>query len=177
MTDDVVLVDEDGVEIGAAGKLAAHRSSVLHRAVSVFLFDGDGSVLLQQRAHGKYHFAGLWSNTCCTHPRPGEAPAAAGARRVVEEMGVGVDGELEAVGAFVYRARDRTSGLTEHEYDHVFVGRVSGDPAPDPVEVAAWRWVELGELQREVAAQPARYTPWLRPSLDLVVEYGPRHPT
>jgi isopentenyl-diphosphate delta-isomerase len=168
MREDVVLVGETGDEIGVADKLEAHRSGRLHRAVSVFIVRGD-RLLLQRRAPGKYHFGGLWTNTCCTHPRPGESPLAAGERRLPEEMGIAA-AELHEVGHFVYTALDPVSGLTEHEFDHVLIGSAEGDPAPDPAEVAEWRWVELDDLRRRLSVEPDRFTPWLGPALDLVTQ-------
>jgi isopentenyl-diphosphate delta-isomerase len=127
----------------------------------VFVFDAAGRLLLQQRARGKYHSAGLWSNTCCGHPRPGEETAAAAARRLHEEMGVGCP--LEPTGSFTYRAP--VGELVEHEIDHVFVGRFDGAPQPDAREVAAWRWVDPAELAMDLAARPERYSAWLDPAL------------
>lgn len=158
----VVLVDAADRELGTAAKLAVHRDGRLHRAVSVFVFDDAGRWLLQRRADGKYHSAGLWSNAACTHPRPGEAPAAAALRRLREEMGVQC--ALAPAFAFVYRAElpDGPEPLVEHEYDHVFVGRYGGAAAPAPDEVAAWRWVDAGALADEMAAAPERFTAWFR---------------
>lgn len=157
----VVLVDLADREVGQAEKLDAHRRGVLHRAFSVFVLDGAGRLLLQRRAAGKYHSGGLWSNTCCGHPRPGESVVAAARRRLVEEMGL--DCPLEPVGAFVYRA---TIGeLVEYEYDHVLVGCCEGCPRPDPGEVAEWRWVSREELERDLATHPERYTVWLGQAL------------
>jgi isopentenyl-diphosphate Delta-isomerase len=142
----IELVDDAGRALGAVPKLAAHRPpGRLHRAVSVFLLDGGGRLLLQRRAAGKYHSAGLWSNTCCSHPRPGEPPAAAAARRVREELGVPAEA-LTAAGTVVYRVADPASGLVEHEFNHLFVGRVTAEPSPDPAEIAECAFVPLDEL-------------------------------
>lgn len=157
--DHVVLVDASDARTGTAPKLEAHRRGLLHRAFSVFLYDASGRMLLQQRALGKYHSGGLWSNTCCSHPRPGEDTAAAAARRLREEMGIGCP--LEPAFEFVYRAR-LPGGLVEHELDHVFVGRFDGVPAPDPREVAAWRWAEVEEVRAEQASAPERFSVWFR---------------
>ncbi len=160
----VILVDEQDRPRGSAGKLAAHRDGgLLHRAFSVFLFDGDGRMLLQQRAATKYHFPLLWTNACCGHPRPGEALIPAAQRRVREELGVEVD--LEAVFAFVYSARDEGTALCEREYDHVLGGRLHSDPRPAAEEVAALEWREVSELAPDVERRPARYTPWFRIAL------------
>lgn len=160
----VILVDENDRPIGTVEKLAAHRDGGrLHRAFSVFLFDGRGRMLLQRRAAAKYHFPLLWTNACCGHPRPGEALEEAARRRVREELGVDVD--LHRVFGFVYEAADARSGLTEREYDHVLVGRLDGPPAPCPGEVEAVEWREPGELSRDAAERPERYTPWFRLAL------------
>lgn len=153
----VILVDAHDVETGTAGKLHAHRAGLLHRAVSVFVFGSNGSILLQRRARGKYHSGGLWTNTCCGHPRPGEAVADAARRRLREEMGV--ECELREVLCFTYRA-DLGGGLTEHELDHVLVGTWDGTPLPDPSEVEAWRWAGHAELERRLRVAPERFTAW-----------------
>jgi len=155
----VVLVDRRDTPIGVAPKLAAHRDGLLHRAVSVLLFDDAGRVLLQRRAAGKYHSALLWSNTCCGHPRPNESSQDAARRRLREEMGV-ASCRLESAGRFVYRA-DVRSALVEFEVDHVYVGRWSGTPRPDPREVASWRWCTLDELVHDLAISPRSHTVWL----------------
>ncbi len=163
----VVLVDTTGAVIGEADKLAAHRDGGrLHLAFSVFVFDSDGRVLLQRRAPGKYHFAGRWTNTCCSHPIPGEGVVAAGVRRLDEEMGITTT--LTDIGSFIYRAEDTASGLTEHELDHVLIGEHNTDPVPNPDETDAWQWVPLPELAEDLEANSERYTPWLAPALQLV---------
>jgi isopentenyl-diphosphate delta-isomerase len=140
------LVDEDGVTTGTAEKLAAHQPpGQLHRAFSVFLFDEQGRMLLQQRALGKYHSPGVWSNTCCGHPYPGEAPFAAAARRTYEELGVSPSLLAEA-GTVRYNHPDPASGLVEQEYNHLFVGLVQAPPRPDPKEVGATVFVSPAEL-------------------------------
>ncbi|WP_412067112.1 isopentenyl-diphosphate Delta-isomerase [Rubrivirga sp. IMCC43871] len=161
MTEHVVLVDAADREIGTAEKLSVHRDGRLHRAVSVFLFDGEGRWLLQRRADGKYHSPGLWSNTACTHPRPGEPPEAAASRRLDEEMGVRC--ALRRAFARVYRAElPGPEPLVEHELDHVFVGRFDGEPLPAAAEVSGWRWIEAADLRADLRARPERYTPWFR---------------
>jgi len=157
VTERVILVRPDDSPIGSEEKLRAHRTGALHRAFSVFLFRPDGAVLLQRRAASKYHSGGLWSNTCCSHPLPGEATGRAAQRRLLEEMGIECD--LSAAFAFVYRA-DVGGGLMEHEYDHVFLGSWDGAPRPDPREVAEWRWTRPEEVRRELAQRPHRFTAW-----------------
>ena len=155
----LILVDAFDRELGVGEKMDVHRAGALHRAFSVFVFDGRGRLLLQKRAAGKYHSAGLWSNTACGHPRPGEATQAAARRRLREEMGF--DCELREAFQFLYRA-ELEGELVEHEYDHVFVGVHGGAPAPDPSEVEAWRWVTLAELLRGLREEPHLYSRWLK---------------
>ena len=164
----VTLIDENDNEIGVEGKMAAHRSGKLHRAISVFVFDSASRLLLQKRASGKYHSGGLWSNTCCSHPRPGEQRLAAAQRRLQEEMGF--DCELTEVFSFVYRAI-LPNALIEHEYDYVFFGRHDGLPQPDPEEVEGWKWVELMQLKDDLQTNPHEYTFWLAASIDRVIRY------
>lgn len=154
----VVLVDERDTEIGTAPKGRVHVTGERHRAVSVFLFDDSGLLLLQQRAARKYHSPGLWSNTCCGHPRPGESPIDAARRRLREEMGI--ECELAHVATFEYRAQVG-HGLLEHEVDHVFRGSFNGRPAPDPAEVDAWDWRSMADVAADCGARPERYSKWL----------------
>ncbi len=157
----VILVDERDREIGTTEKLAAHcDGGQLHRAFSVFLFDERDRMLLQRRASVKYHFPLLWTNSCCGHPRPGEDVLAAATRRVREELGV--EAELVPAFSFVYRATDRSTQLTEHEIDHVFLGRLGGEPDPCPSEIDSIAWWETADLVRDLEENPARYTPWFR---------------
>jgi len=155
----VILVDEQDREVGSSEKLRAHLDGALHRAFSVFVFDALGRLLLQRRASAKYHSGGLWSNTACGHPRPGEATGAAARRRLREEMNF--DCELRESFAFLYRA-ELGGGLVEHEYDHVFVGTFAGSPAPDPEEVEDWEWVALDDLRLALRDEPERYSYWLK---------------
>ena len=156
----VILVDAQDREIGTLEKLAAHRNGgVLHRAFSVFLVDPQGRWLLQQRAAGKYHFPNLWTNSCCSHPRPGEAMPAAASRRLVEEMGIAC--ALEPAFVTTYRAAVDPD-LIEHEVVHVFIGTYDGAISPDPDEVASWRWVSVEDLVADIAARPDAYTVWFR---------------
>jgi isopentenyl-diphosphate Delta-isomerase len=164
LDDLVVLVDGVDREVGVASKRDAHGApGLLHRAVSACLFDRRGRVLLQRRALSKYHFAGQWSNACCTHPRPGESAHDAIERRVREELGVRAR-RLHLAGSFVYRAADPSSALVEHELDHVFVGRVDEVPAPDPREVMATELVRLGGPDPFAGRT---LTPWCRDVLRI----------
>ncbi|WP_371564153.1 isopentenyl-diphosphate Delta-isomerase [Streptomyces canus] len=158
------LVDEHGVTIGTAEKLAAHQPpGQLHRAFSVFLFDERGRLLLQQRALGKYHSPGVWSNTCCGHPYPGEAPFAAAARRTYEELGVSPSLLAEA-GTVRYNHPDPDSGLVEQEYNHLFVGMVQTPLGPDPEEVGATAFVTPDELAERHAKDA--FSSWFMTVLD-----------
>jgi len=168
MTEQVILVDERDREHGTTSKLEAHRHGVLHRAFSVFVVDRAGRLLLQQRARGKYHSGGRWTNTCCGHPRPGEAVGAAAERRLREEMGFAC--KLRPVGRFLYRAAVG-AGLIEHELDHVFVGRFDGQPRPVVAEARGWRWVRLTDVHRELAHWPARFTVWFGPALAVATPH------
>lgn len=165
----VVLVNEFDQPIGTAERLQAHQSpGVLHRAVSVCLVSDTGEVLLQRRALSKYHFSGLWSNSCCTHPRPSETPLESAVRRTREELGLDVR-DLDHRGFFIYKAFDERSGLTEFELDHVFVGRLQGRPAPDPSEVMDWRLVESSRCAMPEFSTD-EYTPWMVRVLELALD-------
>ncbi len=155
----VVLVNAEGQEIGTGLKYPVHRSGCLHRAFSIFVFDAEGDLLLQQRSASKYHSPGLWSNTCCGHPRPGEATAAAAHRRLREEMGF--DCDLAEVSSMIYRA-EFENGMVEHEYDHVLIGHHDGPPTVNPVEVADWKAVQITTLIADLSLRPAAYTYWLK---------------
>ena len=158
--DVVVLVDPGDGALGVASKLEAHREGRLHRAVSVVLFDDHGRLLLQRRAADKYHSGGLWSNTACGHPRPGESVPDAAKRRLRDELGI-QGCELTRVDHFVYFAK-LEGGLVEHELDHVVVGRWNGTATPDPREVSETKWIEQDRLLEELAESPGRYTAWFR---------------
>jgi isopentenyl-diphosphate delta-isomerase len=154
----VVLVDEKDNDLGVMEKLEAHEKGLLHRAFSIVLFDSSGRILLQQRAHHKYHSSGLWTNTCCSHPRPDEDMHQAAERRLMEEMGISVPVEFQY--KFIYKARLGT--LIEHEYDHVFTGVFNGEPDANPEEVAAWKFVTLDELEEDIRKHPGHYSVWFR---------------
>ncbi len=156
----VVLVDEQDRPLGVMEKLAAHREGRLHRALSVVLRSPDGHLLMQRRAAGKYHSGGVWTNTCCSHPRPGEAVAEAAVRRLREEMGISAPG-LSKLFETIYRA-PVGHGLVEHEYVHVFGGVWDGSCAPDPEEVDDAAWMDAAGLRSDMAARPERYSVWFR---------------
>jgi isopentenyl-diphosphate delta-isomerase len=159
----VVLVDEQDKETGKMEKLQAHVEGRLHRAISVFIFNSKNELLLQQRAAEKYHSALLWTNTCCSHPRPGEHTFDAANRRLMEEMGIACD--LSESFDFIYNASVE-NGLTEHEYDHVFTGSTDAVPAPDSSEVASWRYIGLEALHNEMQQSPGNFTVWFRICID-----------
>jgi isopentenyl-diphosphate delta-isomerase len=155
--DPVILVDSADAQRGSAPKLEAHRRGLKHRAVSVLVRGGKGLMLLQRRAAGKYHSAGLWTNACCSHPRPGEDAAVAARRRLAEEMGI--DCALQPLFTTSYRAAV-SNDLIEDEVVHVFGGRYDGPLAPDPAEVSEWKWIALPDLVADQLAHPERYTVW-----------------
>ncbi|MGW1198352.1 isopentenyl-diphosphate Delta-isomerase [Streptomyces sp. NPDC002536] len=161
------LVNSDGETIGTEEKLAAHQApGKLHRAFSVFLFDGEGRMLLQQRALTKYHSPGVWSNTCCGHPYPGEGPEAAAARRTREELGL-TEITLVPAGTVTYNHPDEISGLVEQEYNHLFVGTVAQACAPDPEEVHDTRFVTQDEL-KALQAEKA-FSAWFSTVMDAAL--------
>lgn len=158
------LVDEDGNTIGTAEKLAAHQPpGQLHRAFSVFLFDERGRLLIQRRALGKYHSPGVWSNTCCGHPYPGEAPFAAAARRTYEELGISPTLLAEA-GTVRYNHPDPGSGLVEQEFNHLFVGLAQAELRPDPAEIAETVFVTPAELDER--HRSATFSAWFMTVLE-----------
>ncbi|MFD1630186.1 isopentenyl-diphosphate Delta-isomerase [Pseudopedobacter beijingensis] len=160
MMEKVVLVDELDKEIGIMEKLAAHQQPTLHRAFSVCLFNEKGEMLLQRRADNKYHCAGLWTNTCCSHPRPGEEVKTAAKRRLLEEMGI-EDVDLNKEFDFIYQATF-DNGLFEHEFDHVFFGEFSGEPLINREEVEEWKYMSLEQIEEELNRYPEKYTPWFK---------------
>jgi isopentenyl-diphosphate delta-isomerase len=167
-TDVVVLVDPDDRPVGTMDKLKAHEhGGKLHRAFSIFVFNTRGEVMLQRRAAAKYHFGGLWTNTCCSHPHPDHGLLEFARARLQEEMGFEV--ELTDEFSFVYRATDEKSGLTEHELDHILFGRFDGEPRPNPAEADGWKWMAPEALKRDVETHPTDYTPWFRIVLDRVL--------
>lgn len=167
MQEQVILVDTNDQVTGYEEKLKAHQEGLLHRAFSVFVFNDKGELLLQQRALSKYHSAGLWTNTCCSHPRPGENTTDAAIRRIQEEMGFAC--ELQPLFSFIYRV-SFDNGLSEHELDHVLAGTYNGSPLPDEAEVMAWKWVNTNALTKDMHAHPENYTYWFCQLLPKVIE-------
>ena len=167
-TEQVILVDENDNVIGTAEKLQAHREGLCHRAFSIFIFHNN-RLLLQQRAKDKYHSPNLWTNTCCSHPRPGEEIIIAGQRRLKEEMGLDVP--LQIAGQFHYIAHFN-NGLTENEVDHVLVGIThQTEIIPNEREAQAYRWIGMSELYDELAHFPERFTPRLKHALIIAEKF------
>jgi len=159
MEENVILVDKHDNQIGLMPKMEAHEKAVLHRAFSVFVFNQKGDLMLQQRAAHKYHSPLLWTNTCCSHQRDGETNLEAGKRRLYEEMGFTTP--LKEVFSFIYKA-PFDNGLTEHELDHVMVGRFEGSPNINKEEVESYKWMPLEAVQQDIKANPSIYTAWFK---------------
>ena len=157
MEEQVILVDTNDQPIGLMPKMEAHEKGVLHRAFSVFILNDKGKLMLQQRAFHKYHSPGLWTNTCCSHQRDGVTNIEAGKRRLQEEMGFVTD--LREVTSFIYKA-PFNNGLTEHELDHIMIGKFNDIPNINPEEVADWRWMPVDAVRENIQNQPENYTVW-----------------
>jgi isopentenyl-diphosphate delta-isomerase len=164
----VILVNEKDEQIGLMPKLEAHEKAILHRAFSVFVFNDSNQLMLQQRALEKYHSPGLWTNTCCSHQRNGESNVEAGKRRLFEEMGFVTD--LKETTSFIYKA-PFDNGLTEHEYDHVLVGKFNGNPKINNKEVASWKWMSLDDTKKDIKLNPDNYTAWFKIIFDKFYKY------
>jgi isopentenyl-diphosphate Delta-isomerase len=165
---EVVLVNERDESLGTMEKMEAHRKGVLHRAFSVFIFNSKGEMLLQQRASGKYHSGGLWTNACCSHPAPGENVADAAMRRLREEMGFSVS--LKKIFDFVYRS-EMENGLTEHEFDHVFAGYYDGAIHPDKEEVKDYCYKSLESIRQNLQSHPHQFTAWFHIAFPRVEQW------
>ena len=164
----VILVDEFDNETGLMEKMEAHEKAMLHRAFSVFIFNKDGDMLLQQRALTKYHSGGLWTNACCSHPRSGETTLHAATRRLQEEMGFSTT--LEKVFDFIYKA-GFDNGLTEYEFDHVFVGRYDGPVQVNEAEVQAYQYRSMKSIHADLMAEKHHYTAWFTIAFPKVYEW------
>jgi isopentenyl-diphosphate delta-isomerase len=155
--EEVILVNEQDEQTGTIEKMEAHRKALLHRAFSVFIFNGKGEMLLQQRALGKYHSPGLWTNACCSHPRPGEEVETAALRRLKEEMGI--ETSLKKIFDFIYRT-DFDNGLTEYEFDHVYVGTYQGQLETDKREVKDYCFRTMDDIENDLREHPTKYSAW-----------------
>ena len=169
---DIILVNERDEQVGTMEKMEAHRKALLHRAFSVFIFNSKGEMLLQQRAQGKYHSPGLWTNACCSHPRPGESTLAAAQRRLQEELGFVVP--LQKAFDFIYTA-NFDNGLTENEFDHVFIGAYEGTIFPDPAEVKAFCYKMPDIIREELKHTPERYTAWFAIAFPMIEKWMIAH--
>jgi len=167
MEEQVILVDKNDKPIGKMGKLEAHQKGLLHRAISVFIFNSKGEMLLQKRALHKYHTPGLWSNTACSHPRSNEIVKRAAERRLKEEMGINCD--LFFSFNFLYKA-DFNNGLIENELDHVYIGFSDEKPKPNPSEVGDYKYIKPEALITEIKRMPDAYTPWFKICVERVIE-------
>ena len=167
MTEYVVLVDELDNKVGLMEKMEAHINPTLHRAVSIFIFNSKNEMLLQQRALSKYHTPGLWTNTCCSHPRDGESLHDATKRRLQEEMGMQC--ELKEAFSFIYKA-DVMQGLVEHEFDHVFIGTSDDLPIINKDEVESFRYDTVENIKADIERNPQNYTAWFKIAFDKLLE-------
>jgi isopentenyl-diphosphate delta-isomerase len=155
----VILVDEADNEIGSMEKMEAHRKGVLHRAFSILLYNSQGQLLLQKRSKKKYHSAGLWTNTCCSHPRPEESIELAARRKLMQEMGI--DFQPEFAFKFIYKTALENQ-LVEHECDHVLIGQYEGNFKTNPEEVEDWKYIDVAELRKDIKQHPENYTFWFK---------------
>jgi isopentenyl-diphosphate delta-isomerase len=170
--ENVILVNENDEQIGLMPKLEAHEKAVLHRAFSVFVINSRNEIMLQQRAHQKYHSPSLWTNTCCSHQRDGETNIQAGTRRLFEEMGFETD--LKELFHFIYKA-PFDNGLTEHELDHVMMGYYNGEPFINIEEVENWKWMSIEDVQTDIQLHPEIYTVWFKIIFDQFYHFLEEH--
>ena len=168
----VILVNHNDEPIGLMNKLEAHEKAVLHRAFSVFILNDKNEVMLQQRAHHKYHSPLLWTNTCCSHQRAGETNIEAGKRRLEEEMGFST--ELKELFHFIYKA-PFDNGLTEHELDHVMIGYYNNEPNINDDEVESWKWMTIEDIKVDMLQNPVQYTVWFKIIFDEFYHYLEDH--
>ena len=164
----VILVNEQDIALGNMDKMQAHEKGLLHRAFSIFIFNKKGDMLLQQRAQAKYHSAGLWTNACCSHPEPGETTAAAAYRRLKEEMGFNTN--LTEAFSFVYKTAFE-NGLTEYEFDHVFIGSCDSQVIPDEKEVKDYSYTSMNNIRSGLQTHPHKYTSWFKIAFPKLEDY------
>lgn len=155
----IILVDTRDNEIGLMEKMEGHRKGVLHRAFSVLIYNSKGEMLIQKRAKGKYHSGGLWSNACCSHPRPGEPMDGAVSRRLMEELNINLKPHFSH--KFIYKIKF-SNDLIEHEYDHVYVGTYEGEPTINKDEIEDWKYINRDELKRDIEKNPSHYSHWFK---------------
>ena len=168
----VILVNENDDQIGTMPKMEAHEKAVLHRAFSVFIVNNNNEIMLQQRAHHKYHSPLLWTNTCWSHQREGETNIQAGTRRLFEEMGFVTD--IKELFHFIYKA-PFDNGLTEHELDHVLIGYYNEDPVINLDEVESWKWMKIEAIKLDMINNPDKYTVWFKIIFDEFYHYLEDH--
>ncbi len=170
--ENVILVNQNDEQIGLMPKMEAHEKAVLHRAFSVFVLNDKNEIMLQQRAHQKYHSPLLWTNTCCSHQRDGETNIQAGTRRLYEEMGF--ETGLKELFHFIYKA-PFDNGLTEHELDHVMIGYYNDGPKINPDEVESWKWMSIEDVAKDIQLQPEIYTVWFKIIFDEFYHFLEEH--
>lgn len=168
MKKEIILVDKNDKQIGIGEKMQVHKEGLLHRAFSVFIFNNKNELLLQKRAKSKYHCGGLWTNTCCSHPKPNEDTTSAAHARLVEEMGF--DCPIKEIFSFMYKAKFNNN-LYEHEFDHVFFGNYDKNPIPKKLEVEDWKWIDLNTLKKDLQINPDNYTFWFKECVGKVFSF------
>ena len=166
--ENVILVDENDNQVGLMPKLEAHQKGLLHRAFSIFIFNSKYELLLQKRASSKYHSGGLWTNTCCSHPREGEDTLDAANRRLIEEMGI--ETSLRKVHDFIYKA-ELDNDLTEHEFDHVLYGIYNEDPIINEDEADDFKWIDMDSLNEDIKKNRDNYTIWFKIAFEYFYNY------
>jgi isopentenyl-diphosphate delta-isomerase len=172
MSQEVILVNENDEQVGTIEKMEAHRRALLHRAFSVFVFNGKGEMLLQQRSKNKYHSGGLWTNACCSHPRPFETTEEGAMRRLQEELGFNT--ELKKIFDFTYRS-EFDNGLTEFEFDHVFLGEYNGKIQPNMEEINDCCFMSPGDIEEKLGSHPQKFTPWFHIAYPMVKTWREKH--
>lgn len=170
---EIILVNSLDEQVGTGEKMETHRKALLHRAFSVFIWNKKGEMLLQQRAAEKYHSAGLWTNACCSHPFPGEKTEDAALRRLQEELGFKTP--VKKAFDFIYKA-DFDNGLTENEFDHVFIGYYEGPVEPNPAEVMAYRYMAMPDIEKDLQQNPEKYTAWFKIAFKRVADFLAQSP-